>query len=206
MDSSEQTGQTKAGDQISGSGNLYVFSVFACGMAAIGYSVYQLQIQPVSYQWLILAALTLVSGSATIRVPSIPATVSVSETFAFTAVLLFGTAAGTLTVALDSLVISFWLARRRPQPIRLLFNVSAPALSMWVGANAFFSLAGINPPVGGGSQLGEIALPLLVFTIVYFLANSWLTSLAICFERGGSPFNIWHKHLVPHTNVCTFLE
>ena len=194
MDSSEQVDQTKTGVRMSGSGITYVFFVFACGMAAIAHSVYDLQIHPVSYQWLILAGLTLVSGSATIRVPSIPATVSVSETFAFTAVLLFGTAAGTLTVALDSLVISFWLARRRPEPIRFLFNVSAPALSMWFGANAFFSIAGIAPPIDEGSQLGDIALALLVFTIVYFLVNSWLTSLAISFERGDSPFTIWHKH------------
>ena len=152
--------------------------------------MYELQVQPVSYQWLILAALTLASGSAAVKVPSIPATVSVSETFVFTAVLLFGTAAGTLTVALDSLVISFWLARRRPEPLRVLLNVSAPALSIWLGANAFFSIAGTRPLVDEGSQLGEIALPLLVFTIVYFLTNSGLTALAIFFEKGDSPFRI----------------
>ena len=101
MDGSKQASQTETGVRVSSSGKLYVFSVFACGIAAIVHSVYELQIQPVSHQWLILAALTLVSGSATVRVASIPATVSVSETFVFTAVLLFGTAAGTLTVALD---------------------------------------------------------------------------------------------------------
>ena len=194
MGLTQQAGQTETGLRISDSGKLYVFSVFACGIAAIAHSVYELQIHPVSYQWLILAALTLLSGSATIRVPSIPATVSVSETFAFTAVLLFGTAAGTLTVALDSLVISFWLARRRPEPLRVLFNLSAPALSIWFGANVFFSIAGMRPLVDEGSQFSQIALPLLVFAIVYFLTNSWLTALAIFFERGDSPFIIWHKH------------
>ena len=194
MDGSKQASQTETGVRISSSGKLYVFSVFACGITAIVHSVYELQIQPVSHQWLILAALTLVSGSATVRVASIPATVSVSETFVFTAVLLFGTAAGTLTVALDSLVISFWLARRRPDPLRVLFNFSAPALSIWLGANASFSIAGMRPLVDEGSQLGEIALPLLVFTVVYFLTNSGLTALAIFFEKGDSPFRIWHKH------------
>ena len=173
---------------------MYVFSVFGCGLVAIAYSLHQLQIEPVGYQWLILAALTLVSGSATVRVPSIPATVSVSETFVFTAVLLFGTAAGTLTVALDSLVICFWLTRKHPETLRLLFNVSAPALSIWLGATAFYSSARIRPLAYEGSQLGDIALPLLLFTTVYFLASSGLTALAIFFERGDSPFQIWHKH------------
>ena len=180
--------------QISSAGRLYVAAVFVSGLSVVAYSLYELQIQPVSSQLLILAALTLVSGSATVRVPSIPATVSVSETFVFTAVLLFGTAAGTLIVALDSLVISFWQARRRPEALRVIFNVSAPAASVWLGAILFFSSAGVRPLVDEGSQLDEIALPLLLFAIVYFMTNSGLTALAISFERNESALLIWRQH------------
>lgn len=179
---------------ISNRGKLYVYLIFLLGAAAIATSLYQLQRAPLNYQWLILAALTLISGSATVRVPSIPATVSVSETFVFTAVLLFGIPAGTLTVALDSLVISFWLSRRKPEPLRLLFNLSAPALSIWLGANVFYLTSGVSPLVEGTTTLGEIALPLLLFTIVYFLTNSGLTALVVHFDRGGSPFQIWTTH------------
>ena len=90
-------------------GHVYVWSVFTLGIAVIGSSVYTITVEPLGPEWIFLAALTLVSGSATIRLPSVPATISISETFVFTAILLFGPAAGTLTVALDSLVISFWL-------------------------------------------------------------------------------------------------
>ena len=89
--------------QISRPGKLYVLTIFGLGAIVIARSLYELQIDPVSSQWLILAGLTLVSGSATLRLPTIPATISISETFVFTAVLLFGPAAGTLIVALDSL-------------------------------------------------------------------------------------------------------
>ena len=180
--------------KISITGRLYIAAVFVCGISVIANSLFELRIQPVSPQWLILAALTLLSGSATVRVPSIPATVSVSETFVFTAVLLFGTAAGTLIVALDGLVISFWLAQRRPESLRVLFNVTAPAVSVWVGASAFFFSAGVRPLAYEDSQLGNIALPLLLFAVVYFMANSGLTALAISFERNESPALIWRQH------------
>ena len=49
-----------------------------------------------------------VSGSAPIRLYSIPVAISVSETFVFTSIILFGPSAGTLTVALDAAIISFW--------------------------------------------------------------------------------------------------
>ena len=112
---------------LSGAGKLYLWVVVGAGVVAVVHSSHAIYVQPIGYQWLILAALTLISGSATVRLVSVPATISISETFVFTSVLLFGTAAGTLTVALDTLVMSFWLARRRPEVLRVLFNLSAPA-------------------------------------------------------------------------------
>ncbi len=58
-------------------------------------------------QWLIIALLTLVSGSATVKLPAISAHISVSETFLFSAVILFGPSAGVATVILDALIITF---------------------------------------------------------------------------------------------------
>ena len=85
-------------------------------MSAIGttiavYSLVQLLTQNVSVQWLILAALTLLTGSFTVRIPRIKARLSVSDTFVFASVLLFGPAAGTITVVLDALIISLRLRR-----------------------------------------------------------------------------------------------
>src|SRR6185436_16958797 len=92
-------------------GKLYLWSVILAGLFVIGKSLHQLYVEPIGYQWFVLAALTLVSGSATVKLPSSYASISVSETFVFTAVLLYGPAAGTVIVALDGLVISFWIAK-----------------------------------------------------------------------------------------------
>src|SRR5687768_6993806 len=119
-------------------GRAYVLAVIVFGFAVVSYSVYQLTVQPIGYRWFLLMALTLVSGSATVKLPSVPASISISETFVFTAVLLYGTAAGTLTVALDGLVISYWMAKRRREQYRAWFNMSAPAVSVWLSAQLFF--------------------------------------------------------------------
>ena len=178
------------------SGKVYVSVIFVLGLAAIVHSLASIIAEPIGYQWLLLAALTLLSGSATVRLPSIPATISVSETFAFTSILLFGTAAGTLTVALDGLVISFWLLRKHPEPLRLLFNLSAPALSVWAAASLFYLTAGVQPLVDEATPMASLALPLLLCTIVYFLLNSWLTAFAISFERKISPVLVWRENFL----------
>src|SRR5687767_16007046 len=80
----------------------YIAVVVVLGSVVVVQSFVQLYLHNTGWTWTILALLTLVSGSATVNLPSLPATVSVSETFVFTSVLLFGPAAGTLTVALDA--------------------------------------------------------------------------------------------------------
>src|SRR5882672_12470351 len=111
-------------------GKAYLWSVIAAGFVVVGGSIYQLYIEPIGRQWFILAALTLISGSATVRLPSSYASISTSETFVFTAVLLYGPAAGTVVVVLDALVLSFWISKRQDEPHRAMFNLAAPALSV----------------------------------------------------------------------------
>ena len=94
-------------------GKLYLWSVIAAGFTVVGLSIRGLYVEPIGNQWFILAALTLISGSATVTLPSSFASISSSETFVFTAVLLYGPAAGTIIVALDGLIISLWIAKRR---------------------------------------------------------------------------------------------
>lgn len=182
--------------RLGGSGRLYVTAVIACGFAVVASSAHSLVAEPIGYQWLLLAALTLISGSATVKLPSVPASISISETFVFTAVLLYGPAAGTLTVALDGLVISFWLAKRRRELYRALFNMSAPAVSAWCSSQLFFWTAGIEPLVRAGASLDRILPSLFLFAITYFSLNSWLIAFAISSETELSPFKVWRENFL----------
>jgi putative nucleotidyltransferase with HDIG domain len=127
-----------------------------------------------------------------------PATVSVSETFVFTSVLLFGTSAGTLTVALDALVISFWSFRRGHAHYKLIFNVCAVPLTLWVAARLYYNLSPYGPlylyfrPV----RVQLLLLPLVAFTIAYYAINTWLITIAIALERRMSAVRIWKENFV----------
>src|SRR5690348_12534891 len=92
--------------QLPGKGRAYVIGVSAIGLIVAVYSLVQLFVLHVELQWLFLAALTLLTGTFTVKIPGIQARLSVSDTFVFTSVLLFGPAAGTITALLDALIIS----------------------------------------------------------------------------------------------------
>ena len=178
-------------------GKFYVCAVIFAGGCAVVASTYALFQHPVGYQWLILAALTIVSGSATVKLPSIPASLSVSETFVIISALLFGAPVGTLIVALDGFIISLWLNRGRKEAHRLLFNMCAPAVSVWISANVFFLLADLRPLIFEPSVgVSTFIIPLIAFTILYFILNSWLIAFAVSFETGQPALPVWNANFV----------
>lgn len=175
---------------------IYVATVISAGLVAVGASLYTLHFAPVSYHWSLLAGLTLLSGSFTIRIPTIPARLSVSETFVFAAVLMFGPAAATMIVVLDSLIISLWLGRHSQSPSRVLFNMAAPSLAIWIASHAFYFLAGIEPLSHSPRPILPLLGPLAVLALVYFLLNSLLIAFAVAFEKSISAFDVWRRNFL----------
>ena len=190
------TSQRAGAGSLNRVGQAYLSFVIALGLLVIVGSVYRLHVEPLGYQWYMLAALTLVSGSATVQLPSVPASISVSETFVFASVLLFGPAAGTVMVALDGLVISFWMAKRRPEWYRALFNMAAPALSIWSAAKLLFLVAGVAPLIRQEASVNVLLVPLVVFAVVYFGLNSWLIAIAVALETGLRPYRVWRENFL----------
>lgn len=176
--------------------HVYLATVIVAGFSVVLHSLLNLLRQPVGYEWFILAGLTLLSGSFTVKVPTIPARLSVSETFVFAAVLLFGPAAATMVVALDSLVISLWIFRNSRRAERVLFNFAAPAVAVWIAAQVFYLLAGIEPLAAGPKPIFGLLFPLLILAILYFFLNSWLIAIAVALEQHSSTFRVWRRNFL----------
>jgi putative nucleotidyltransferase with HDIG domain len=173
---------------------LFLPVVVTTGIVAILASLYQLAIEPVDERWYVLAALTVLSGSATLRIPGTSVSFSISDSFTMAAALLFGPAAGTVTVAIDSLVITMRLARN-PIPIkRVFYNATAPPLAMWVAAQVLLWFAG--PEGVAGVSLPHLIGPLAVFAAVFFFLNTGLIAIAIALEQRLSAVHIWREHFL----------
>ena len=72
---------------------VYVLGIILFGVAIAAYSVLDLVRHPVGLQWLILVALTVASGLPMLRIPAMPISFSISDTFNIAAALLFVTPA-----------------------------------------------------------------------------------------------------------------
>jgi diguanylate cyclase (GGDEF)-like protein/putative nucleotidyltransferase with HDIG domain len=179
---------------LSGPSRLYISVVVAAGLCVVLESLYAISRAPVGPNWLVLAVLTLLSGSFTVRIPGIPARLSVSETFVFAAALLFGPPAAIMIVVLDTLVISFWLGRQSSPPSsRLSFNVAAAAVSIWAATHLFYLCTGIQPLSIEPSPIVRLLPWLLLLATVYFLLNSWLVAIVVGLHKRRSPVAVWRQ-------------
>jgi putative nucleotidyltransferase with HDIG domain len=174
---------------------IYILTVSALGLLVIGHCISTLIQNPVDLQWIALAGLALFTGARTIRIPSISARLSVSETFVFASVLLFGTCAGTITGALEILIaVSGIRWKKTIDPQRALFNVSTGALSVWTAGTAFYFVAGIQPLSVESAPLETLVIPLAVLSSVHFLLNSSLIAIALSHQRNESAIAIWRTN------------
>ena len=186
---------------LSRSGRAYVVAVVVLGGGLILNSMIELLLEATTPYWVVVVALTILSAPLSIRIPSMRATVTVTETFVFAAVLLFGPAAATLTIALDGLLVSVRAKRRSLH--RTLFNIGEPAISIWVAAQIFYGVSGVQPLFGSPVGLGQLLVPLVLLTTSYFLLNSLLSVTALWFETGVNPLRFLRDQL-PHTGLNFF--
>jgi PAS domain S-box-containing protein len=169
----------------------YLGVIIVLGTAAVAISGRQMASEPFPRAWLVLALFTLMSGWATVRMPGSPMSMSLSDTFIMTAALLFGPAAGAMLAGADGLVMSLRLPRESRTPTRVLFNISAAALSMWLAASLFFWLA--TPP----ATIRRIVVPLTLFGAAYFLLNTGLVAGALAIGRRLQVHRVWREHFFP---------
>ncbi|HEX7137818.1 MAG TPA: HD domain-containing phosphohydrolase [Vicinamibacterales bacterium] len=171
----------------------YLWLVYALGGAVIARSLFDVLHQPAPPGWLVFAALAIVAGSFKLDFASVSATISVNDTFFITTAVLFGPGPAAVAIAADSFGVSM---RKKDPARRMAFNVAAPALSLWAGAQTCFLLAGVPPLAQGNAPIGQLAAPLMAFAVVYFVFNSGLTAIAVALDSRQSAIDIWKRHFM----------
>jgi putative nucleotidyltransferase with HDIG domain len=175
-------------------GKTYVGIVIVAGIAALVHSAIAISGNPPPRAWLTLATLTLLTGSLTLKIPTVSARLSISEVFVFAAVLWFGPSVATFIVALDTFVATLWLPGQNRAPLRTLFNISAGCSAIWIASHLFqwvtFASGSPRPAIE------DLLLPVALLGVAYFGVNSFLIATALSFEHRSSAIEIWRRNFL----------
>jgi putative nucleotidyltransferase with HDIG domain len=172
----------------------YVLAMVVAGCLVLSRSVVQLWAMHLPLQWWALLGLTLIAGSAVLKIPAVPVNFSISDVFTLTAAVVFGPAAGTVMVAADCIVISAFLMRKGLPFERILFNAAAPPAAMWLSGTVYYWASGLRPLSVQPLGLDVVGPWLFGFAALYFFLNTSAIAVAIALHQRVNAIQIWRSH------------
>jgi putative nucleotidyltransferase with HDIG domain len=172
--------------------DVYIAAIVIAGAVLLVWSAAGLPSTPNAREWGILAGLALVASRFPLRMPGRNARFSISDTFFMASAILFGPGPATLTIALDSALMT--RAFKTFSLRRLLFNAGAPPLALWGGWQVFALLAGSQPWFGMGVTIDALVVPVAGFALVYYVLNAGLISYAVGLDKRVSAFTVWRSN------------
>jgi diguanylate cyclase (GGDEF)-like protein/putative nucleotidyltransferase with HDIG domain len=164
---------------------VFVGSTVSLGMVVLGYACLHWQSQDLMRFACYLVVAVMASGLK-VQLPGIDGTMSVNFLFILLGVLELSLPETLVIGCTASLVQSVWQARKRLDPVKVLFNVAG----MMANASALTYLtyhwlsgrAGSNKPI-----------LLMVAALVFFFANTLPISVVIAMTEGKSSRKVWSE-------------
>ena len=167
----------------------YMWGVIATGAAILLFSLYRFPFERLEFPFLILALLVVaVSSSVVIRIPLVSGGITVSDTFIFLTMLLYGGEPAVLLAICDGLCASLRISRK---PRTILFNSAVMACStfitIWTLRACFGSL--IELPRAGYTSgfIGAI----WVMALTQYALNSGLVAAEKSFKTDQPFWKTW---------------
>jgi diguanylate cyclase (GGDEF)-like protein/PAS domain S-box-containing protein len=170
----------------------YLWLVVAAGLSVVGYTAWHLPLDRLDVRFLLLALATICIGSRlSIKIPRVKAHISVSDTFIFLTLLMFGGEAAILLATVEALCSSVRISTRTQLH---LFNASVMACSTFLTVWALRLCFGETIWLDVYSANYLIAL--CVVAVVQYLGNSLLVATSAALKAGEPLWITWRKNFM----------
>jgi len=172
---------------------IYLWLVVTAGSAAFLFSVREFPVRQIDIRLLVLALATVMVGPRlSIQIPRVKAHISVSDTFIFLALLLFGGEAAIILATAEAVCSSVRISTR----IRThLFNAAATAcstfLTVWTLRVLFGETVSWHDPYSTNHLAAICAM-----AIVQYLGNSALVAVSAALKAQTSIWITWRRNFL----------
>ena len=165
--------------------------ISAGGLACFALALFNFPFKNLDFHFLILATFTIGFGSRiTIQIPRFKSYISVSDTFIFLAMLLYGGETAVVLAAVEAFASSWRFCNKKTT---IFFNAATLALSTTIVVaslnilrpNSFSQFQPQNP------LLNEFIISLLTLAFVQFIANTAITSFAVSLKNEKPLWETW---------------
>jgi diguanylate cyclase (GGDEF)-like protein/PAS domain S-box-containing protein len=172
---------------------IYLWSVVALGAAVAVFSAKHLAIERIDVRFLLLAVATVLIGPRlSIQIPRVKAHISVSDTFVFLSLLLFGGEAAILLATAEALCSSLRISHKLQTHI---FNAGVMACATFVTVWTLRLSFGETVSWHDNSSQNYL-VALCVMAVVQYVANSTLVAISTALKSGDKVWVSWRKNFL----------
>jgi signal transduction histidine kinase/ActR/RegA family two-component response regulator len=172
----------------------FLWVVTGAGSVAFLYSSSHLDFQKLDSGFVILVAMTLVlSSQISVPIPRFSSQISVSDTFVFLLLLLYGGAAAVTVGAIEALLSSLRFAKR---PRIVVFNFGCSAVSIFITSNVMQLAFGNVVDLRTAPITTTFVAAICTMALTHYLINSGLVGICAAFKTDQPIWQTWHKHFL----------
>src|SRR5712692_7446257 len=171
--------------------NLYKWLIVAIGVATMAFSAWWLPLPKFDLRFLLLTAvMMLVSSRFSVQIPRVNTNVTVSDTFIFLVLLLYGGSGGIQVAAIEGLFSGLRISKT---PRVIAFNSAMMACSTFITVAVLRSFFG---PIGDlrSNELSSFIAAVATMAMVQYFSNSGICAIGLALKTGESIWRTWQTH------------
>ena len=169
----------------------FMWSIVAVGAVVCAYSGYHLPLAQLDLLFLLLAVATVITSHITVPLPGVNGRITVSETFIFLTMLLYGGEAAIILAAIDGFCSSRLISRK---PVTLAYNAAQLAFSTFITVLVLRLFFGDVVNLTHGDFSVNFIIAVCIMGLVQHVCNSLLASIAQALRHDQSIWHVWGKY------------
>jgi signal transduction histidine kinase/ActR/RegA family two-component response regulator len=170
----------------------FLWAVAGTGGFALLFSAYNLDLSKLDAELVILIGMTLLlSSRAIVPIPRFSSQISVSDTFLFLILLLYGGEAAVLAAAVEALLSSLRFSRKFGTAA---FNWSCAALSIFLTSTLLRLLFDDIVLLAKNPFSTQYMMAIGTMALVHYVANSGIVAIGAALKVDQPIWQTWRKH------------
>jgi signal transduction histidine kinase/CheY-like chemotaxis protein len=170
----------------------FLWVITGCGSVAFIYSSGRIDFGKIDSSLALLVAMALLlSSRITVPIPRLSSKISVSDTFVFLVLLLYG---GAMAVVVSSLEALFSTLRFSRRPRTVAFNWAAAALSILITSKVLELIFGSVIALRETPITTAFIAAICTMALTHYIANSGIVAIGAALKTNQPIWQTWRKH------------
>jgi len=166
-------------------------TIFAGGLIYL-VAAYRVDLKLVDLKLAVITILTIfLSSRISIRIPHFDSQISVSDTFIFLTLLLYGYEVAILMAATEALLSSFRFCHKRST---MFFNWGCAAWSACVTSYSLHFAFGDVVSLGAGALSARFITAMALMALIQYVSNSGMVAICGALQAGRPIWQTWKTH------------